>query len=944
MIKNDYFLKKLILLSLILAFSSVSIYAQVSGTVFRDYDGDGTKDANEPLVSGIVVNAYLSDAATPCATVTTVGSSSPNYTLSGCGVAPVRVEFLIPASNNCVSSAIDYTSSSGTTYGTSVQFVNGNSSNVNFAINNPIDYNTGSLGTKIYIPTSSWGNPLGGGTSGTYSWFVGYPYTYTGNDPLGTNPPTNVVSGEVMGVTWGTAYSKHAQKIFTSALLKRHVGLGTLGSGGIYTLTPSGTTFSVTSFYDLDANGYQTRSNGTCGLSYGNGSSFTVDGTGQTITYNGSVDASGSPCGLGVVGSNDTDRQLPINIGNNPSYDPAAYDQVGKVGLGDIDISDDGRYLFVTNLYTKKILRLELNDVYNPTAVVSVHIFDLPAIGCNNGVLRPWGLKYYRGKLYVGAVCTGENGGTNNNTGSPTDLYAYVLELSNPLGSGTISSTPLVSIPLNYLKGDPFGSSQTNINQWYPWSHSTSDFITNDNNVLIGTLPQPILSDIEFDERGDIVLSMMDRAGHQYGIQNRKYLTSASTALVSDVISGDILIAGYNCGTNTYSVENNGSVVSQGTTYTGGVGNGEGIGGGEFFKGDKIPGFGHLETGMGSAAILPGYNEMAFAVMDPIRTNSAGTVRMSTINGDTIALSKYQVYQGNGITSGYFGKANGLGDIELSGSPAPLEIGNRVWTDTDEDGIQDANEAGIDGITVLLFEGSTQVGTATTANGGQWYFNDSNTTGGLKPNTAYTVRVQSSAFPSGQSLTNANADGTTNGDLRDSDASLVSGNAEIAYTTSDYGKNDHTLDMGFRTALAVGSVGNYVWFDANSDGLNNEPTTAGINGVTIELWNADTNTMLESTITANDGSNNPGYYNFIITTSGNYYIHFPTTNNNHVLTAQNPTAAIDDNSDANTITGNSATFAININGTGTDKDNPTIDGGYKCPTGCVPISASKRTN
>lgn len=89
-------------------------------------------------------------------------------------------------------------------------------------------------------------------------------------------------------------------------------------------------------------------------MAYGNGSSFTVDATGQQVTYNGTIDASGSPCGLGVVGTNSTERQLPINIGNFPSYDPAAFDQVGKVGIGDIDFSDDGRYLFVTNLYTQK--------------------------------------------------------------------------------------------------------------------------------------------------------------------------------------------------------------------------------------------------------------------------------------------------------------------------------------------------------------------------------------------------------------------------------------------------------------------------------------------------------------------------------------------------------------------------------------------------------------
>ena len=136
-----------------------------------------------------------------------------------------------------------------------------------------------------------------------------------------------------------------------------------------------------------------------------------------------------------------------------------------------------------------------------------------------------------------------------------------------------------------------------------------------------------------------------------------------------------------------------------------------------------------------------------------------------------------------------------------------------VWTfmnldaqiDTDGDGIQDAGEAGIDGVAVQIYQGSTLVGTTTTANGGQWYFNPTNVNQNgataLLPNTAYTISVPAASFPSGLSLT---TQGSTTGqpDVRDSDASLVSGNAQIAYTTGAAGQNDHTLDIGFRAAAA----------------------------------------------------------------------------------------------------------------------------------------------
>jgi hypothetical protein len=140
--------------------------------------------------------------------------------------------------------------------------------------------------------------------------------------------------------------------------------------------------------------------------------------------------------------------------------------------------------------------------------------------------------------------------------------------------------------------------------------------------------------------------------------------------------------------------------------------------------------------------------------------------------------------------------------------------------------------------------------------------------------------------------------------------------------------------------IVVGSVGNYVWNDSNGNGINDEGGT-GINGVTVELWNATTNTLVSSTATANNASSNAGYYNFVITANGNYYIKFPTTNGAKILTNQTTTADTDNNSDANISTGSSPTFTININGTGIARDNMTIDAGYICAPACIPITITK---
>ncbi len=47
-------------------------------------------------------------------------------------------------------------------------------------------------------------------------------------------------------------------------------------------------------------------------------------------------------------------------------------------------------------------------------------------------------------------------------------------------------------------------------------------------------------------------------------------------------------------------------------------------------------------------------------------------------------------------------------------------IGDRVWLDVDGNGVQDGGEAGINGVTLTLYQGATVVGTATTAGDGNY--------------------------------------------------------------------------------------------------------------------------------------------------------------------------------------------------------------------------------
>ena len=84
--------------------------------------------------------------------------------------------------------------------------------------------------------------------------------------------------------------------------------------------------------------------------------------------------------------------------------------------------------------------------------------------------------------------------------------------------------------------------------------------------------------------------------------------------------------------------------------------------------------------------------------------------------------------------------------------------------------------------------------------------------------------------------------------------------------------NQHNpdIDAGL-IATQLAALGDYVWFDRNSDGVQNEPLTDGANGVTVRLYidDGDGNpepgtgdTLVGTTVTADDVYGRPGYYLF----------------------------------------------------------------------------------
>ena len=793
-----------------LTFCVLPGYGQtISGAVYRDFNSSGTRETSA------VVGAYT-ETGLPGVVVTAYNAANTAVTSAttnaagtyslSTGTGTFRIEFT-------GLKAGDFESFHGTGNGTTVQFVAGGSTNVNAGVNYPQNY-CGPADPKLFVSCYVNGDPLQTGTARTNPVLVSLPFSSSGASPS----ETGIVSVSTVGAVYGLAVLRSSQKIFSGGFTKRHVGYGPNGAGAIYMTDVA--TNATTLFTTLNA--------GTV--------------TGRTLSANK----------------------------EDPNYDIAAYDAVGKTGLGDLDLADDGKTLYAVNLFDRKLYAIPVTNPANPVAGTpsSVSIIN----PCAGGSYRPFAVKFYRDKIYVGIVCTKEGleGTANayNNSGMTAYVYSYNADLSG-------TPTLVFSFPLTYQKGATNDGAAA-LKQWYPWSNNfyAAPYGVPGKAGGNPSYPQPWFTDIEFDVDGSMVLGIRDRFGDQTGDNNYgPKLTDGNK--YRSIANGDILRAGA-CGAGgAYVLESNGAVC--GLTSAGTVGNAEGPGGGEFYSDNVF--CCHNESSDGSLALLPGHNLVINTSMDPVDPNLfAGGLRFFNNTNGSVSRST-QIYSD---ANGSFGKANGLGDIELDCNAAPIEIGNRVWNDVNANGRQDANEVGLAGVAVQLYLGNTLVATATTNSAGEYYFNTSNVSGGVQQQTAYQIRVPlSSTVLTGRALSPANNAGTE----IDSDGTLANTSSVVSLTTGSYGQNKDSFDFGF---YQTASLGNFVWNDLNGDGLQTgEP---GIDGVTVTL--VSNGSAVATTTTAGGG-----LYSFTGLTPGvPYSVSFTTpTGFSATLANQGGNDAIDSN-------------------------------------------------
>ena len=680
--------------------------AQVSGNIFLDTNGDGklsVQSKTEKGLSGIRIIAKNNKDEQVAATTS---DSYGNYFLDIPTNQRIKVVF----------EGLDKTQ-----YPTQkglVRFVNSPAKDVSLGLYNPTKYSTDK--PNIVIPTYINGNPIGRKKGEDLPALLISKYLVEKDSLI----MDTLAYSATVGAVWGVAYAGLDNKIYTSALLKRHAGFGELGISGIYQINPE--TKKVTPFIALDQLGIN----------------------------------------CGKVERND----LLIDL-DSKSIEKSVYSLIGKAGLGGLDVSDDGSTLYVMNLYDKRLYAFSTN---NPKA--QFKSYSLPISNNSAGEMRPFAVKFYEGKVYVGVI------NDANKSQKNTDLQAIVYAL-NPVNQ---QLDEILKMPLDYKRGKAVNGSE--VRGWFPWSDDFSKAILPEN-PSTAIYPQPILSDIEFDEDGSMILGFMDRFGHQTGDGQPD---PEGQHLYTGIAAGDILKV-YRKRATKYELEANAEV---GKITSEGMNNAQGPKGGEFFHQEYFAPEGreiiHEENGAGGLAYLRGTDEVLNSVHEPSNEYNTGGIKWLD-NKKGTAKNGLSVFYDRQV--GTFSKSNNVGDLELITGQPTIEIGNRVWMDCDEDGIQDADEKPLANISVELFEGSKFIGGTSTDANGEYYFNAQNCSESLKPNTDYLVKIPLLQAGNRQlTLTKSNIgnDEFDNDGVKENDFALVK------FKTQTLGSRVYQYDFGFQ--------------------------------------------------------------------------------------------------------------------------------------------------
>ncbi|PZR55341.1 hypothetical protein DNL40_02940 [Xylanimonas oleitrophica] len=735
----------------------------VGGLVFADFDGDGSftvDDHHQDMgIAGVTVTVTDALGASTETLTEPDGTWSVTEGTFEAFSDHLRVEFsdLPPGFESWFE---------GPQNRTSVQFVRSGDTSVDFAAVIPRDsHNENLLATTVIQSAGAYDNAY----SSNLASVVVNPWSVDSNpgaptrldspdaDPKFAERTVLARFGDT-GSLWGSRYSRGLNDLVVSATYKRMAGVGPLGIGGLY---------RVPDVLQEDGTLREGLSTEVC------------SDPAAPPCMEPWVDVTSIGIDVGQVPST-ADRDIADPTLPHPDTD--AFERANRVGIGGIaswsgeDL--DFAYLFLVNLQDRNVYRIDVTGAIDDPAYVPT-VADVTMIETGFDETQvPWGIEVHQDQVYVGWVDTGTTPGASAAAeGMRAHVSRFHVETTGPLQE-VLYDQGVAGIDLGYPRGNPMASWGNNrpagyyaglypqIARWNAWTDvwawDTRDqngngfpdgsvgFPTDWGNAQ--TYPQPIVASMTFTTNGFMVVGLADRTKTQSGNRSQaSHLSGPGEMLAGDhfesISSGDVLMAGFD-GTDRWDLESNGTVTGVGwsgepvtvSSTAGGLGQGPGTPGGthqEYFNDQQAlgdPGIkavqNHQEVALGAVETFTGATEVAATAFDPLdQIRVAGVMWFDRPTGaPTRAFEQTLDYCYGALEfrcdepGPYFQKGGGLGELDTLALLPQIEIGNRVWFDADQDGVQDADEPPVAGFLVQLVQDGQVLGEQLTDANGEYYF------------------------------------------------------------------------------------------------------------------------------------------------------------------------------------------------------------------------------
>lgn len=241
-------------------------------------------------------------------------------------------------------------------------------------------------------------------------------------------------------------------------------------------------------------------------------------------------------------------------------------------------------------------------------------------------------------------------------------------------------------------------------------------------------------------------------------------------------------------------------------------------------------------------------------------------------------------------------------------------IGDFVWRDNNNNGIQDGGETGVNNVILELYAADNSgnpVGVAlakdTTNINGLYKF--TNLVKG-----AYVVKLLTASLPAGSVISTKANQGSD--DKTDNDFNNTSGlSAKITLDPENDGvdplkKDNLTVDAAIYNPL--GSIGDYVWKDADNDGVQ-DIDESGLKDVILHLYASNSDGTPSGSVLKADTTDANGFYLFSGLSQGEYVVQIIKTSLSagHIISEMVDKGGNDNaDSDFNATTGYSAKISI----------------------------------